>query len=314
MELVSVLMSTYKEPAEWVKSAVDSILNQTYPDIEFIIVQDCPENAEVRSLLMKIAKEDERIILIKNPENYGIVKSLNIGLTYCRGAYIARMDADDISLPDRIRLQVQYLKETKYDLIGSDFELFSECQSIRVSRKAHRAETCREILKYESCSQHPSWLGRSEVFRSLYGYREFDTCEDLDFMHRAVLSGYKIGNCPWVCLRYRVNPDGISNQKAAYQKATSYYLRKQYKKKAIISLEDYNRYLESADFRRDIEREKTGIEKERILKDKTQPVNRKLAALAILIFNRPYMRKRLSLAAVRYLKRSERLTESDMVV
>ena len=102
MDKVSVIMSTYKEPIEWIQQSVDSILNQTYKNLEFIIIVDNPEYAELVSLLNDYADSDDRISVVVNNNNIGLVKSLNKALSFCTGEYVARMDADDISLPERL--------------------------------------------------------------------------------------------------------------------------------------------------------------------------------------------------------------------
>lgn len=107
MAQISVVMPTYNTPVGILKEATESILGQTFRDFEFIIVDDGSTN-DPRSYLEGLA--DERIRLIRNPENIGITKSLNIGFSAARGKYIARMDADDISLPERLEKQLAFME------------------------------------------------------------------------------------------------------------------------------------------------------------------------------------------------------------
>ena len=83
MDKVSVIMSTYKEPIEWIQESVDSILNQTYKNLEFIIIVDNPEYVELVSLLNDYADSDDRISVVVNNNNIGLVKSLNKALSFC---------------------------------------------------------------------------------------------------------------------------------------------------------------------------------------------------------------------------------------
>ena len=99
--MVSVIMSVYNEPAEWIMLAIDSVLHQTYRDVEFIIVCDNPDNDSICNLLSNYMDNDTRIVLILNKTNIGLTRSLNVALHKCKGKYIARMDADDISFPNR---------------------------------------------------------------------------------------------------------------------------------------------------------------------------------------------------------------------
>ena len=106
--LVSVIMSNYNTPEEYLRESIESILNQTYSHIEFIIVDDCSTD---NSLNVIKSYKDDRIVLIENTENLGLTKSLNKALKQAKGEFVARMDADDISLPTRFEKQVAFLKQ-----------------------------------------------------------------------------------------------------------------------------------------------------------------------------------------------------------
>lgn len=111
MPKISVIMSIYKEPIDWVCQSIDSILAQTFSDFEFIIVNDRPDRVENAQLLDEYKAKDERVIVLTNETNIGLTKSLNKALDIAQGEYIARMDADDISLPQRFDVQVAYLDQ-----------------------------------------------------------------------------------------------------------------------------------------------------------------------------------------------------------
>lgn len=106
---ISVLMPVYNRQ-DFVSQAIESILAQTYPDFEFIIINDGSTD-DTKKIVENYAKTDERIKLINNPTNLGLIDSLTIGLKYAQGEYIARMDSDDISLPDRFEKQLAYMEE-----------------------------------------------------------------------------------------------------------------------------------------------------------------------------------------------------------
>ena len=124
MDLVSVLMSTYKEPVSWIEKSVESILSQTYTNIEYVIVIDDPTNKEVVDFLNRKEESDSRIVLVKNEKNIGLVDSLNKGLEYCSGSYIARMDADDISMQNRIEKRMELAKKECADIVGANTQTF----------------------------------------------------------------------------------------------------------------------------------------------------------------------------------------------
>lgn len=241
---VSVLMCIYKEPLYWIKSAIESILQQTYLNLELILVLDDPENESAKNYILQLCKINKNIKLHCNTKNKGLVKSLNIGLGYCNGEFVARMDADDISYPTRIERQMIFLKEKRLDIIGCGVELFNDKYS-HAKRVVSGHFCCSHNVKYYTCLSHPTWLGRREVFENLGGYREVDTCEDFDFLNRAVLSGYKIGNIPEVLFKYRLNPSSISHVKRYKQLATMRYLSKAFRKQVIPEIGEVNTYLYS---------------------------------------------------------------------
>ena len=109
--LISVVMSIYHEPILWISQAIDSILNQSFSDLEFVIVNDNPSRLENYLLLDRYEKADERVHIIHNAMNLGLTCSLNIAIKATNGRYIARMDADDVSLPERLKTQYLFLEK-----------------------------------------------------------------------------------------------------------------------------------------------------------------------------------------------------------
>ena len=95
-------------------------------------------------------------------------------------------------------------------------------------------------MKYQGGLAHPSWLGKKAIFDKLNGYREVDTCEDYDFLCRARLSGYRLGNINQVLLKYRINENGISITKASKQELTSKLIGDAFIKKNIVEINQLN--------------------------------------------------------------------------
>lgn len=110
-KLISVIMSVYNE-SEYIAEAIESILKQTYKKFEFIIVDDCSTD-ETPEIIKHYAESDNRIIFVQNETNLGLTQNLNKALNISNGAYIARMDGDDISLPERFERQIEFLNEHK---------------------------------------------------------------------------------------------------------------------------------------------------------------------------------------------------------
>ena len=118
MNNVSVIMGAFNEVAT-VGKAIESIINQTYSCWEFIIVDDCSTDGTFE-IIMGYCKKDSRIKVYKNNRNIGLAESLNKAINYASGIYIARMDADDISLPNRFDEQVKRLdSDSKLMVVGS---------------------------------------------------------------------------------------------------------------------------------------------------------------------------------------------------
>ncbi len=108
MPKVSFLMSNYNTSPEYLKKALDSVLSQTFDDFEVVIINDGSVD-DSKMVLYDYAKRDKRIRIIENEQNLGLPRSLNKGIEYCNGEYIARMDTDDICYPDRLEKQVAYM-------------------------------------------------------------------------------------------------------------------------------------------------------------------------------------------------------------
>ena len=241
-KLVSILMCTYNEPISWLKQSINSILNQSYKNIEFIIILDNPLNIEHREYLEKIRSNNPGIKIFTkyNEKNLGLVKSLNRGLMMCHGEYIARMDADDISCATRIEEQIKFLENNNLDIIGSQIEYFTDEKSFGTGDCCFTNYWISKTLKYQGGLAHPSWLGKKAIFDKLNGYREVDTCEDYDFLCRARLSGYRLGNINQVLLKYRINENGISITKASKQELTSKLIGDAFIKKNIVEINQLN--------------------------------------------------------------------------
>lgn len=124
--LISVIMSVYNEEEGILRQAVESILNQTYPFLEFIILLDKPDNLDALSVLEGYREKDERVRILVNQRNMGLTKSLNKGIAQASGHYIARMDADDISSLTRLSDQLNFLESRNLDLIGGQMEYITE--------------------------------------------------------------------------------------------------------------------------------------------------------------------------------------------
>lgn len=244
--MISVIMSTYKESELQLRQSIESILNQTYEDFEYIIILDCPDNQLHKTIIESYKEKDPRVRFYINEMNIGLANSLNKGIQLANGEFIARMDADDISLPDRFKDQLKYIQDKNYDLIGGITQMIDENGDLlySIQKVPTNYDKIKKILKYGQCIAHPTWFGKKVVFETLNGYREIPLCEDYDFTLRAVLSGYRISNLNKIVLQYRMTNNSISRQNLFEQYLYMTYITKQYKQGKISDIEKAKKYVE----------------------------------------------------------------------
>lgn len=214
-ELVTVTMNVYNEEKRWLKEAIDSILQQTYTNIEFIIVYDNPSNLELLEFIRNYTKKDHRVQILANEKNLGVSGSQNRGLAASTGMYIVKMDADDVSYPDRIEKQMEFLKEHNLDMVAGERTIINEDSIVTVDvqrslpEKPHKVE---KLLKHVNFIIHPSVLYRREIAESSGGYRDFPMSVDYDLWLRSLRKGFKIGVMNEKLIKYRVRGNSISHK------------------------------------------------------------------------------------------------------
>ncbi len=231
-ELISVIMSTYNEKEEWLRDCIESVLKQSYRNLEFIIVLDRPENEMLREVILEYQKQDSRIIFVPNEKNIGLVASLNRALEYAHGVYVARIDADDICDPQRFRIQMEAMKEqdadfviSAIDFIHDDGQLVEGASDERFGPKAFA-----QVMKYGNVAHHSTWLLKKTVYDRLEGYREVRYCEDLEFVLRALQEGTRVIKIPDHTVQYRLRENSVSRNFAMEQAMKARYIRQKYAK------------------------------------------------------------------------------------
>lgn len=199
---ISVLMPVYNTAA-FLKEAVDSILNQTFKDFELIVLNDCsPDNSE--EILDTYA--DDRIVRYRGQQNVGLANILNVGIRMARGELIARMDSDDISLPQRFEKQVHYLDTHPHiDLVSAGMKRFGDSNEV-ISYRSDIEEVKFAALAY-SPVLHSSSVWRKDRFlnKDLFYRQEMVPCEDFDLWTRALAQGLALVNIPEVLYLYRTH-------------------------------------------------------------------------------------------------------------
>ena len=223
---ISIVMSTYNESEKELKEAIDSMLNQTMGDFEFIIVIDNPNNDRHKEILSNYEKKDERIKILCNDSNIGLAKSLNIGIDFAKGKYIARMDADDISEPNRLEKELDFLENnTDIDILSTnkiDIDEFGNVVNIASSLPTNDKKIKR-ILKVTSVITHSAAVFKKEKIEKIGKYRPFFASQDYDLWLRASYYGLKFAIIDEPLIKYRVRQNNISNTNPLKQ-----YLLKEY--------------------------------------------------------------------------------------
>lgn len=205
-------MSTYKEEERLLRQAIESILNQNYRNFEYIIILDNPNNDVHKRVIEEYASKDDRIRFFVNKDKHGRTIALNRGIDLIKGEYIAIMDADDIALPNRLSDELEYIEKYNYDLIGGITQVIDEDGNdlYGIKKIPSNPEKIKKCLKYGQVIAHPTWLGKTEVFKAINGYRPIPLCEDYDFTLRAALKGFKISNINKPVLKYRMMVNSVS--------------------------------------------------------------------------------------------------------
>ncbi|WP_434578817.1 glycosyltransferase [Thermoanaerobacterium thermosaccharolyticum] len=231
--LISVVMSVYNEQENWLIEAIESILDQTYRKFEFIIILDNPGNVNLKNIIKKYAAIDKRIKFVENKENIGLVQSLNRAIKSCNGEFIARMDADDISMKNRLEKQLGILKENpQIDLIGTNVIQIDEHgnEIKRLENIIDDFVLIKKLLKITNVFYHPTWMFRKRLVQDLGGYRDVPFAEDYDFVCRAISNGYKLININEYLLKYRIRNNSISRENQLLQMNVARYIGYLYKK------------------------------------------------------------------------------------
>lgn len=207
MPKVSVILPAYNAE-KYIKEAVDSILSQTFGDFELIVINDCSKDSTEQILL---SYTDPRLVYVKNEENLGVAGTLNKGLKLAKGQYIARMDADDISLPQRFEKQVAYLDSHENTaVLGTALERFGEGIPLQTRSFSQDPEQMKVDLFFSCGLAHPSIMMRTDVIRALGGYdMAFEGLEDYELWCR-VAREHQVTTLPEVLFRYRVHPGQVT--------------------------------------------------------------------------------------------------------
>ena len=211
---ISILLPAYNA-AMYIEETISSLLSQTFADFELVIVDDGSTDNTV-SIIRSFS--DSRIILIENKQNLGLVKTLNKAALICKGVYIARMDADDIAIKERLQLQKDFLDTHPAVAAVAGWVSFINEHGFEtgiwdLDRKTNTAAVIKKALLKENCIAHPTVMIRAAVLKE-YLYKENQKhIEDYDLWLRLAAGGLQIEKVQQPVLYYRVHPSSITSRK-----------------------------------------------------------------------------------------------------
>ena len=250
---LSVLMSIFNESECIIKESIKSLIDQTFPNFEVIIVCDNPSRKEEIERFIR-SFNDDRLILLCNQSNIGLAMSMNKAAKVARAKVLARMDADDIAEKDRFEKQMSYLNDKKYDFVF--------CKYIYIDEESHVIDSYgeQELIQPEELSysiaikpgiiHHPTVIYTRDIFKKVGGYRDFPCSQDQDLWFRMQEAGCRFLMIPDKLLRYRINKNGVSSKRWYQQQLTIHYIMQlSYKRLKYgldnFSKENYSKYLQS---------------------------------------------------------------------
>ena len=237
----SVLMSVYiKEKPEYLASALDSLVAQTMAPAEVVIVEDGPITAELKAVIESY-RAKLPIKSAVSEKNQGLAKALNFGLTFCSYDLVARMDTDDIALPQRFAVQVDFMQQHPDIALSSAYiEEWDDNmqQLIFVKKLPLEHQQLKEFVKFRSPMSHPVVIFRKNAVLRVGGYPDIYP-EDYPLWCTMISAGYQTANIPQVLLKMRAGAGMMSRRGAKFLKG---YIQT-YKLLHSLGVISYPRYL-----------------------------------------------------------------------
>ena len=223
--LVSVIMATYNDKPEYIKQSLESVVNQTYRNIEILIIDDSTDE-ESKMALDSYAK-DPRVRIYREEEKLGFVASLNKGLSLATGDLVARMDVDDIADLHRFVKQVKYLQVYPFtDILGGQIDIVDE----NGNKTGHRSYPLGGLkliafFTMRTPVAHPTVMFRRKIVDEGHRYDEsFKKAEDIDFWIRMYNEGYRFSNLPDTIVDFRVE-SGFMEKRVTNHDQENYVLK-----------------------------------------------------------------------------------------
>ena len=232
---ISLIMSVYNGE-DYLRDAIESVLNQTFKEFELIVINDCSTD-KTYEILKRFAELDKRVKVHTNEVNLRLPSSLNKAISYAQGKYIARMDADDICLPERLEKQYKFMENNPSVALSSCRFMTLKNGLVSSGGCGGKSdnESIKALLLVTNPILHPGIIAKADAIRSLCYDKNFTCTEDMELWTRFVMAGYDIEIMPEYLMIYRLHNKQI----------TETTLEKQHKEVIAIQKNYYGALLET---------------------------------------------------------------------
>lgn len=237
MKEVTVILPLYNERKDHAILAVESILNQTFQNYDLYIILDNPGNKDMQILMEKYEKRENRISFFINKENMGLPKTLNKAIDMVETEFIARMDGDDISFPERLEVQREFMKtHPDIDLCSVNIQYIDIIGNLlyKRGRVPEKYKNINRCLTFLDVLAHPGFFVKTSVMKKMR-YRNLKYAQDYDLVCRMAESEYHLANINRYLLYYRIGKN--TDNKIIEQWEIAKIIRTFYKKKKLCSVD-----------------------------------------------------------------------------
>ena len=225
---ISLIMSVYNGE-DYLNEAIDSVLNQTFKEFELIIINDCSTD-KTPEILKSFEEKDERVKVHTNEVNLRLPSSLNKAISFAKGKYIARMDADDICLPERLEKQYKFMEKNQNVALSS-------CRFMTLKNGVISSGGCggkcdnesvKALLLVTNPILHPGIIAKADAIRGLLYDKTFTCTEDMELWTRFVMAGYDVEIMPEYLMIYRLHDKQITDTTLDKQRKEVIEIQKNY--------------------------------------------------------------------------------------